>query len=173
MSRLKILLALIAALPFLVSCCGLCAGTEPIPRSIETPTVMIGTPARSSNWEVTVTGKYTRTNILESVTGGGSVERNEPDSIFVVVPVTVVNVGKEADDLSPDQVKIIDSEGRAFTFTCASRMNGRSFCFFYQAVPGVPYRADLAFDVDPQAKGLKLLIKGDLGQTTIIHLESE
>jgi hypothetical protein len=160
-------LAILVSVPFLLLC--LCVGLASLITSTPdtTPTMAgIGTPVRTGNWEITVTGHPAQTKRFV-----GEIFVDEAQGTYIVVPATVMNVGKEADDLS--QIKIVDNEQRIFDLACPFPKDEGIVCFVHQAIPGTPLRVKFAFDVAPNAKDLKLWVKGRQAEPVVIDLESE
>lgn len=111
------------------------------PRSQEAP---VGTPVRDGKFEFVVTG-------LEqgATTVGDGFWREAALGEFVIVRVTVTNVGDEARRFSGSNQKLIDEQGREFesSFAANAALNDR--IYGQELNPGLGIAAVLVFDVPP------------------------
>lgn len=95
------------------------------------------------------------------------------DGIFIVVPLTVEVLGKETGLIMPDQLKLIDSQGRRFAADedpYVSLTVAENLIFNKQLNPNVRTKGIVVFDVAEDAKGLRLEVN-DSAFTTKGYIE--
>ena len=117
----------------------------------------MGTPDRSVGWEFTVT-KTERVNpLIWSKVGN----KTEAKGIWEVVYMTLRNVGKETQDLPSNYFEIHDVDGFRFKPTYTSNSYSEYLGLttpFDKFPPGTKGNVAIAFDVNPEAKGLRLYL---------------
>ena len=138
------------------------------------PTPQMGVPYAAGNWEYTV-HEVTRTKSL-----GDRFLKDDAKGEYVVVGVTLKNVGKENFTLNSHDFTLYDAAGVKYntgsssgagTWAKAHGYDGGALTFSTgQMPPGVPVKYVLVFDTAPGAEGLSL----SLNQARVnVALDSE
>jgi len=142
---------------------------SPLPTATPTAkTVGVGTPLSADNWEYTVTKVEKTKTLVWSEYGNKSTAQG----IFVVTYLTLKNIGKRNFSINIWDFELHDdaevkydpsSEGLSFVRYRKLTPLGDQF------VPALSANTALVFDVNPNAKGLKLYLEQakasiDLGQ---------
>lgn len=112
------------------------AATEPTPETYKVgDRVVVGDRA------------YTVTDIRTSSSVGDDFTKQTATGIFVIVTMTVENIGKESATMSSSDVKIIDSEGRTFESDTEAWAALNENILLKQIQPGLPVVGQTIFDV--------------------------
>jgi len=90
---------------------------------------------------------YTITDIKTASSVGDEFTKKEATGIFVIVNMTVENIGKESATLSSSDVKIIDSKGRTFESDTEAWTALKENILLKQIQPGLPVMGQTIFDV--------------------------
>ena len=75
------------------------------------------------------------------------------DGIFLVLDVTIENIGRESKTIWNSNVKIIDIEGRKFEHNSMAEIYLDNSFSFRQMQPGLPRTGEIAFDVPEDLRG--------------------
>ena len=81
--------------------------------------------------------------------------QEKSDGIFLILDLTVENIGKKSEDFSPNLIKIIDERGREFEhdFNAEIWMDDEYDISYEQIQPGLSKRGKIIFDVPENLKG--------------------
>lgn len=83
-----------------------------------------------------------------------------PVGIFLIVNVTLENVGKETENIYSEKLRIIDDKNRSFdSDSIAENVFSSGFSFGTQLQPNLPIKIIKVFDLPKDAKGLRLQIQ--------------
>jgi len=79
----------------------------------------------------------------------------KPDGVFVILDVTIENIGKESKYILGSNIKIIDEEERRYNHDASAEIYLEEKAFsFVQMQPGLPKRGSIVFDVPQDIMGL-------------------
>lgn len=90
---------------------------------------------------------YTITDVRTASSVGDEYSRQSASGVFVIVTMTVENIGKESATLSTSDAKIIDSEGRTFESDTEAWSALEQNILLEQIQPGLPVTGQTIFDV--------------------------
>jgi len=90
---------------------------------------------------------YTITDVRTASSVGDDFTKQTATGIFVIVTMTVENIGKESATMSSGDVKIIDSEGRTFESDTEAWTALKENILLKQIQPGLPVMGQTIFDV--------------------------
>lgn len=90
---------------------------------------------------------YTITDVRTASSVGNDYSKQTATGIFVVVTMTVENIGKESATMSTGDVKIIDSEDRTFESDTEAWTALQENILLKQIQPGLPVTGQTIFDV--------------------------
>ncbi len=141
---------------------GAATATEKPPPPIATPAPLVTETIGSGNWEYTITQvKRTNDPLVWTQFGNKTVPKGE----WLIIDLTLKNVGKEAASIHTDDFEVVDGNGVRYSHGTTV---GTSYAFqqFHKLSrlgepfpPSVPIRTALVFDIAPDAKNLKLDLK--------------
>lgn len=110
--------------------------------------------------------KYTVTDAFTLPYVGTGYYGKEADGIFVVITLSMENVGKESEYISSSQFGLIDNQDRKYDVSTEAIIYLGSMGFdaliFDKLGPGLKTEGSIIFDVPSDDKGLKLKISGGL-----------
>ena len=93
----------------------------------------------------------------------GTFYGEKADGIFLILDVTIENVGKESKYLWGTNIKIIDDQGRRYDHdTTAEIYLGDEAFTFEQMQPCLPKRGKIVFDVPKNLKGMIEISSDDM-----------
>lgn len=78
---------------------------------------------------------------------GNSYFSEEADGIFIIVDITIENIGDKSIDISSNYINVVDSQGRTFESDAAANMYLEDNLIFKQLQPGLPTSGKVVFDV--------------------------
>jgi hypothetical protein len=90
---------------------------------------------------------YTITDVRTASSVGDDFTKQTASGIFVIVTMTVENIGKESSTMSSSDAKIIDSEGRTFESDTEAWSALKENILLKQIQPGLPVTGQTIFDV--------------------------
>jgi hypothetical protein len=90
---------------------------------------------------------YTITNVRTASSIGDDFTKKEATGIYVIVTMTIENIGKETGTMSTNDVKIIDSQGRTFESDSSAWASLKDNILLKQIQPGLPVKGETIFDV--------------------------
>lgn len=90
---------------------------------------------------------YTITNVKTASSVGDEYTKKDATGIFVIVSMTIENIGKESGTMSSSDVKIIDSQGRTFESDTNAWITLKDNILIKQIQPGLPVKGETIFDV--------------------------
>jgi len=90
---------------------------------------------------------YTVTNVKTASYVGDEYYKVKADGIFVIVSMTIENIGKESGTMSTNDAKIIDSQGRTYESDNEAWSSLNDNLFLKQIQPGLPAKGETIFDV--------------------------
>lgn len=126
--------------------------------SDEGETGAIGQSVRTANWEIIVT---TAPEVRDFVGEGFS--RHQAAGKYVVVPLSITNVGNEGSTFNRWQVELRDVEDRTFDVAPYSVLSAvGSDLFLEQINPGLTHNTQVVFDVPRNIHSFRLKVKGAL-----------
>jgi len=102
---------------------------------------------------------YTITDIRTASSVGADYTKKEATGIFVIVTMTIENIGKESATLSNSDVKIIDSDERTFESDSNAWTALENNILLKQIQPGLPVTGETIFDV-PKGITCNLQVSG-------------
>lgn len=119
---------------------------ESAPASEATPEA---TPETYKIGDRVVVGEraYTITDVRTASSIGNDFTKQTASGIFVIVTMTVENIGKESATMTTGDVKIIDSEGRTFESDTEAWSALEENILLKQIQPGLPVMGQTIFDV--------------------------
>jgi len=106
------------------------------------------------NFAYTVNSYYTTDKIGRDLMGTFMGEK--ADGIFLVVDVTIENIGKESKTIWASNIKVVDDQKRTFEHDTAAEFyleNDQKF-IFEQLQPGLPKTGKIVFDVPKDIRGV-------------------
>ena len=92
---------------------------------------------------------------------------NTADGIFVIVDLTIENVGTESKDISSSFFKILDSNNRVFESDNEAWVYLDDNILFKQIQPGLPTKGQAIFDV-PKNSNIFLQVSGSIWDTETV-----
>lgn len=95
---------------------------------------------------------YTVNSVRTAQMVGDQYLNAQATGIFVIVDMTIENLGKESSTMSTNDVKLIDSEGRTFESDTKAWVYIKDNLLLKQIQPGLPVHGETIFDVP---KGIK------------------
>lgn len=90
---------------------------------------------------------YTITNVRTANSVGDEYLNAKADGIFVIVDMTIENLGKESSTISSSYVKIVDSQGRTFESDTDAWIYIENNILARQIQPGLPVKGQAIYDV--------------------------
>lgn len=137
------------------------AGTA-APAATGTPQAKVGDTVRAGNWEYTVT----KVERVPTLVWSGFGNKTDAKGVWLVLSLTLKNVGTRNFGIGHGDFEARDGSGVRYaacdTFACSSWLgqNGLSrISSTEQFPPGVEVKTALAFDINPTAAGLRLVLK--------------
>lgn len=131
-------------------------------RATPTPLPRIGTTVASRNWEYTVT-KVERTKTFKWTAFGNTTNAK---GVWLIVCLTLKNIGSESLHIGPWDFGLIDATGKQYSpyvgfdyFWFLETMKSEPIGAMELFPPGVAFNTILLFDINPEARGLKLELK--------------
>ncbi len=115
-------------------------------------TVNIGEPLRleKDGWVITVT------SVRTSPTVQGIFETKQSLGVYLIIEMTLENIGKEAHTLGGDRFTLVDSQGRRFPYYREGTIGNGQKELGARINPGLAGPAVIVFDVPRDATGLYL-----------------
>jgi hypothetical protein len=115
-------------------------------------TVNIGEPLRleKDGWVITVT------SVRTSPTVQGIFETKQSLGVYLIIEMTLENIGKEAHALGGDRFTLVDSQGRRFPYYREGTIGNGQRELGARINPGLAGPAIIVFDVPRDATGLYL-----------------
>jgi hypothetical protein len=115
-------------------------------------TVNIGEPLRleKDGWVITVT------SVRTSPTVQGIFETKQSLGVYLIIEMTLENIGKEAHALDGDRFTLVDSQGRRFPYYREGTIGNGQRELGARINPGLAGPAIIVFDVPRDATGLYL-----------------
>jgi len=146
------------------------ASSAPEARSAPTPIPLpgVGEAVEANGWRFVVTGME-RSKELQ----WGTVSTDTAIGEWVIVRLTVTNLGRSTASLQPSAFSLVDHEGRRYEVSLRSILAAKRFGVVElddPMPPGVPAETMLAFDVHPEATGLRLRL-GTTGRAILLSDE--
>jgi hypothetical protein len=125
----------------------------PITTSAQTSTAKLGDKVVAGDFAYTFNSMTTSKQIGEDVYG--TFMGDKADGIFIILDVTIENIGKESQTILIDSyIKIIDDQGRTFKYDAMAGIYLKDEAFsFTQLQPGLPKRGKIVFDVPENING--------------------
>jgi hypothetical protein len=90
---------------------------------------------------------YTVNDARTASSVGNSFASEQADGIFIIVDLTIENMGDESADISSSYIKVIDSQGRTFESDEGAWIYLDNNLLFKQLQPGLPTNGQTIFDV--------------------------
>lgn len=119
----------------------------------EEKTATIGDTVKSGAFSFTVTD--VETGVMEVTDDSGYLSET-PDGQYVVVSVTVENVGDESGYFDSSSQKLVDASGKKYSTDTAAEITGGADSFLNEINPGNSVDGKLVFDVPEDIKLDKL-----------------
>ena len=118
---------------------------------------------------------YTINNISNTQTIGsyvfGSLIGKKADGVYLVVDLTVENIGTKSDQVwSWDNIKIIDNQSREFSHDVQAEiyLPSEEQMNFGQLQPGLPKRGELVFDIPLNTRGAIKISQGGFSDKSVL-----
>lgn len=112
-------------------------------------------PVQIGSFEYTINSYYTTTAIGQNLMGTFMGET--ADGVFLVVDVTIENIGTESITMWDSMIKVVDDQGRTYDHDMNAEvylsMSNKKAFTFEQLQPGLPKRGYIVFDVPTDLKG--------------------
>lgn len=157
MKKLYIVIGLVLLLVFLaIGCSGSDSSSDNTQSGTTEQTAQANTQEQTEEQttyqvgdRVTVGDRaYTITTVkTTSSVGDNEYTKKEATGIYVLVTMTIENIGKESSTMSSNDVKIIDSEGRTFESDTQAWAALEDNILLKQIQPGLPVTGETVFDV--------------------------
>jgi len=109
---------------------------------------------------------YTITDMRTASSVGDEYTKQTASGIFVIVTMTVENIGKESATMSTSDAKIIDSEGRTLESDTEAWSALKENILLKQIQPGLPVMGQTIFDVPKGITANLQVSNGILGTDT-------
>ena len=156
---LSLVAVLVVVFVLLVVAIAVLAETEDDPSdSLASAQAGIGQSIISANWQVMVPRPPTKAPSLSQ-----GFQSAQAKGVFIVVPLTVRNIGNEGSTFFKRQVKLRDSLGREFDAGDLTVQSAAGDGLYLEEInPGLSISTVVAFDVPKNAAGLQLKIEGAL-----------
>jgi len=90
---------------------------------------------------------YTISNVKTTAFVGDEYTKKTATGIYVLVTMTIENIGKESATMSPTDIKIVDSQGRTFESDTNAWATLKDNILLKQIQPGLPVNGETIFDV--------------------------
>lgn len=90
---------------------------------------------------------YTVTNVRTTDSVGNEYSNAKADGVFVIVDMTIENLGKETTSITSSYAKIIDSQGRSFESDSDAWVYIENNILVKQIQPGLPVKGQAIYDV--------------------------
>lgn len=90
---------------------------------------------------------YTVTNVRTTDSVGNEYVNAKADGVFVIVDMTIENLGKESNTISSSYAKIVDSQGRTFESDTDAWAYLENNILLKQIQPGLPVKGQAIYDV--------------------------
>lgn len=109
---------------------------------------------------------YTITDVKTASSVGDDFTKKEATGVYVIVTMTIENIGKESATMGTSDVKIIDSEGRTFESDTNAWIALKNNILLKQIQPGLPVTGETIFDVPKGITGNLQVSGGGWGTDT-------
>jgi len=111
-----------------------------------------GDKVEVGNFAYTINSYYTTDKIGQDIAGTFMGEK--ADGIFLVLDVTIENIGKESKRMWGSYIKVIDDQQRTFKHDTTAEIYLDESFSFEQMQPGLPKTGKVVFDVPKDLKGM-------------------
>lgn len=141
----------------------------PTPKATPAPTpqAKVGDKVSSGNWEYTVTKAEKTKTLVWSQFGN----KTDATGVWLIVSMTLKNIGNRNFGINTWDFELRDGSGAQYT--TSSKLEAFAYIDYAklaslgeQVPPGLEVKTALIFDINPEAKGLKLVLK-QANNTTI------
>lgn len=109
---------------------------------------------------------YTITDVRTASSVGDDFTKKEATGVYVIVTMSIENIGKESATMGTSDVKIIDSEGRTFESDTNAWIAIKNNILLKQIQPGLPVVGETIFDVPKGITGNLQVSGGGWGTDT-------
>jgi hypothetical protein len=107
---------------------------------------------------------YTVNSVKTEKTVGDQYLNGQADGIFVIVDMTIENLGQKSATIDSNYMKIIDSQSREFSSDSKNWIYLKDNVFLKQVQPGLPSKGEVIFDV-PQGIACDLQVTDSIWGT--------
>jgi hypothetical protein len=141
------------------------SATTSTPTTISTPTT---TPTIYKIGDRVVVGgrAYTVNSVRTASTVGDQYSNAKANGIFVIVDLTIETLEKESTQMSSNDIKIVDSQGRTFDYSIDGSVQMKDDLFLKQLQPGLPAHGETVFDVPKGITANLQVSEGGFGDKT-------
>lgn len=109
---------------------------------------------------------YTVNSVRTASTVGDQYDSTKANGMFVIVDLTIETLEKESTQMSSNDVKIVDSQGRTFDYSIDGSVRMKDDLFLKQLQPGLPAHGETVFDVPKGITANLQVSEGGFGDKT-------
>ena len=108
--------------------------------------------------------EYTVNNVWITRVVGDQYMNQKADGVYLMVDLTIENVGSQSTDISSGYIKVIDSKGRVFESDSSAWIYLENNLLFKQIQPGLPTKGQTVFDV-PEDESFMLQVTDSIWES--------